>query len=172
MTGCRERKPEEEERDQENRHEQPCTSARMPSLLMRVLVWLVTHGVPLREVGEQLGPQRPRPGVRIPANGLLSGGILLDPVAYPPGVHDPVTHCGADASSLGRPLPVRSIIEGHRSHRQRAAVIARPVKRASDRHGANAASYPTVRLRYLFHAHAEPSCGSSQSACFIDVCIS
>lgn len=35
-------------------------------------------------------------------------------------------------------------------------MIATPVKRASDRHGANAAGYPTVFRRYLFHAHAEP----------------
>lgn len=47
MTACRQREAEEEERDQENRHEQPGNSACMPFFLMRVLVCLVTHRAPL-----------------------------------------------------------------------------------------------------------------------------
>jgi hypothetical protein len=49
VTSCRQREPEKEERDQENCHEQSRNSARMPFLLMGVLVWLVTHRVPLAE---------------------------------------------------------------------------------------------------------------------------
>ena len=43
VTGCRQRESQEEERDQENRHEEPRSWPRMPFLLMRVLVRLVTH---------------------------------------------------------------------------------------------------------------------------------
>jgi hypothetical protein len=49
VTGRRQPEPEEEEGDHENRHEQPRNWPRMPFLLMRVLVWLVTHRVPLME---------------------------------------------------------------------------------------------------------------------------
>ncbi|HUB40681.1 MAG TPA: hypothetical protein VMA72_17685 [Streptosporangiaceae bacterium] len=47
VTGCREREPEKEERDQENRRQQPRNLAWWPFLLLRVLVRLVTHRVPL-----------------------------------------------------------------------------------------------------------------------------